>query len=309
MRKLIKNTLSKIVQNSFGWKIIRPFALFGIHANNSRLEYELKNKKNEGPFFIESNAVLNGPFQGLLYPVKEAVGSTLYPKLLGCYELELWPIIEWISQKSYDKIIDVGCAEGYYANGLAAKFTTIPVFAYDIDLKAQKLCKTIATENGLTNLTVFGELNHDELSTQCLDTKTLIVSDCEGYEADLICNTSIEALRYSTLLIETHDFYDIQTSKRIKSHLSDSHEIISVFSIDDFDKVRSYSINQLEGLNFETRYQLVREGRPCTMEWLFCIPKKEIQNAELDQLITELNTYYKKLYRPVELHLNNRFEL
>jgi len=40
-------------------------------------------------------------------------------KLLGFYEQPLQPYIEQVIQTGYPTIINIGCAEGYYAVGLA----------------------------------------------------------------------------------------------------------------------------------------------------------------------------------------------
>src|SRR5262245_45426434 len=67
-------------------------------------------------------SVQHGPFKGLAY-FDETVWGSITPKWLGSYEAELHPAIEEIISRPYETIIDVGCAEGYYAVGLAA---TIP---------------------------------------------------------------------------------------------------------------------------------------------------------------------------------------
>lgn len=64
--------------------------------------------------------VQTGPFADLKY-IPEAVGSSLLPKFVGCYEAELHQIFYDQSDDAYDKVIDVVCAEGYYAVGLAMR--------------------------------------------------------------------------------------------------------------------------------------------------------------------------------------------
>src|SRR5437016_2600251 len=64
--------------------------------------------------------VQSGPFAGMLY-VNQAVGSAHVPKLLGSYEAELHEIMRSVLTENYATIVDVGCAEGYYAIGLALR--------------------------------------------------------------------------------------------------------------------------------------------------------------------------------------------
>ncbi len=64
--------------------------------------------------------IFSGPFAGMAY-VARAVGSAVVPKLVGSYEQELHGVLADIAQTPYMVVVDVGCAEGYYAVGLAAR--------------------------------------------------------------------------------------------------------------------------------------------------------------------------------------------
>ena len=59
--------------------------------------------------------VIHGPFEGLQYPDARSSGSSLLPKLIGSYEHELHEIINDALGQSYTDLVDIGCAEGYYA--------------------------------------------------------------------------------------------------------------------------------------------------------------------------------------------------
>ncbi|MFQ3224327.1 MAG: hypothetical protein ACI8Z5_000575 [Lentimonas sp.] len=74
---------------------------------------------------FKENRVLNGRFKGMHYPQKASVGSELDPKLLGSYESELVAIIHLILTQNDTTIIDIGCAEGYYAKGIGMKNRTL----------------------------------------------------------------------------------------------------------------------------------------------------------------------------------------
>ena len=88
--------------------------------------------------------VRSGPFTGMKYPKAEAAGSAFIPKLLGSYERELHPMIERLIAKGYDDVIDVGCAEGYYATGMALRLPGARVHAYDTSETARDLCSAMA---------------------------------------------------------------------------------------------------------------------------------------------------------------------
>lgn len=79
------------------------------------------------------STVLSGPFQGMTYMAAGSEGSTS-ARLLGTYEAALHPIIEKIIKRGYQQIIDVGCAEGYYAVGLAMRMPSARVIARDLKI-------------------------------------------------------------------------------------------------------------------------------------------------------------------------------
>ena len=83
--------------------------------------------------YIERNgmAVRHGVFAGMSYPDGKSTGSVLVPKLLGSYEVELEPVWKSLFTSDYDTIVDVGCAEGYYAVGFARRRPASHIFAYD----------------------------------------------------------------------------------------------------------------------------------------------------------------------------------
>src|SRR6185312_7312344 len=87
-----------------------------------------------------SLAVLSGPFAGMLYHAA-AAGSVLGPKLIGSYEHEISAWIEATVNANYQRILDVGCAEGYYAVGFARRMPQVEVYAFDLDATALDMCR------------------------------------------------------------------------------------------------------------------------------------------------------------------------
>ena len=82
-----------------------------------------------------------GPFKDLKYAKALAAGSAILPKLTGTYEDELHPFIDMMITQQPDLVIDIGCAEGYYANGMAMRLPDTEVWAIDTDTYALELCK------------------------------------------------------------------------------------------------------------------------------------------------------------------------
>jgi hypothetical protein len=90
--------------------------------------------------------IRSGLFAGMSY-LPDASEGSLMARLLGTYEAELRPHIEALVAEGLDCVIDIGCAEGYYAVGLAYRFPNLEVFAFDIDETARTACAA-ASPNG-----------------------------------------------------------------------------------------------------------------------------------------------------------------
>jgi len=278
MNKNIKGILEKFIENDFIWKLIRPFVLVGIKLNKLRNTITAPPKiqtEIDIPIYFKSLQVLNGPFRGMKYPKIESVGSVIYPKLIGSYEREIQPIIESFSLNNYySEIIDVGCAEGYYAVGMALRCENSKIYAFDTNNTAQKLCSEMADLNEVTNKVFIGStLTPEMLKTFNFTKRGLIICDCEGYEKDLFNKSNISNLKTCDLIIETHDFKDIEISTYLKGLFEPTHNIESIYSIDDIQKALNYNYPQIENINLNEKKRLFREWRPSVMEWLICTPR------------------------------------
>jgi hypothetical protein len=76
--------------------------------------------------------VLQGPLKGLHFLEQSAEGCHV-AKLLGCYEQPLQPYIQQAIDAGYPTILNIGCAEGYYAVGMARRMPDTTVFAHDLN--------------------------------------------------------------------------------------------------------------------------------------------------------------------------------
>ncbi len=96
-----------------------------------------------------------GLFRGMAY-VTDTTEGALMPRLLGTYESELHPHLSAFVAEGVDCIVDVGCAEGYYAVGLARLAPHATIYAHDTDMAAQVACKALAARNGVADRVVVG---------------------------------------------------------------------------------------------------------------------------------------------------------
>ena len=99
----------------------------------------------------ETNCVVRtGPFQGMKY-IGKSTSSVLIPKLLGIYERELHPVIEYATSRPFQTIVDIGAAEGYYCVGLARRMPQTRVVAYEMDEAGRQRLKELAGLNHVSD--------------------------------------------------------------------------------------------------------------------------------------------------------------
>jgi len=220
-----------------------------------------------------------GPFKGMLYvqsvvesslAVPRALGSALVPKLLGCYEAELQSLLAQILETTYEEVVDIGAAEGYYAVGLALCLPSARVFAFETDALRRKLCAEMARANGVAErVSLAGECGLKELALQA-QRQPLIVCDCEGYELELLQPDLIPDLRGCDLLVELHDSANPLISKTIFARFAPTHEATLIQSVEN--NPADYPI--LGPLNADDQRFAVNEERPEGMQWVFLKSKR-----------------------------------
>jgi hypothetical protein len=212
------------------------------------------------------------------YPYYKSAGSTLAPKLFGTYEAELHSIIEEICSNEYTTIIDIGCAEGYYAIGLAKRLPHATIYAYDIDERARKLCSQMAEINNVSHkVHIEGEFTLSNLGKiQCKDRKGFIISDCEGAEKNIFnpysTNWNVLVENFD-LLIEVHEFLAPGVTELLIKSFAPSHTIERIKCIDDIYRPLIYNHTLLQGMSMGLKIQLMAEARSVSMEWIYLVRK------------------------------------
>jgi hypothetical protein len=169
--------------------------------------------------------VREGPFKGMQY-VDQQLDGCLIARLLGCYESELHPHIERLISYRPDTVIDIGCAEGYYAVGLARRMPWCQVYAFDIDPRGQALCSQLATANGVKErVTIAGEFRGADFASFA-GRKVLVFCDIEGAECALLDPVSFPALRSFFIVVECHDGENEKISDELERRFASSHDIV-----------------------------------------------------------------------------------
>jgi hypothetical protein len=209
---------------------------------------------------VNGLAVLHGPFAGMRYPLKSVLTRHSVPMLLGSYERELHGIVELALGERYDRVIDIGSAEGYYAVGFALKGKS-PVVAFDTDFRELRLCREMAEINGVAkHLTGRGWCSAETLGSLAENARCFVLSDCEGYEAELFDRATLDRLRRSDILVELHGHaYEV-----LVKPFSRTHDVQMI----ETSARGSNDYAELACLGSDAA-RAVAEYRPADQRWLF----------------------------------------
>ena len=208
--------------------------------------------------------VQSGPFAGMRY-VANAVGSTLAAKLVGSYESELHSTIQLILKSNYQRIIDIGCAEGYYAVGLAFKHASVLIHAFDIDERGRELCKQMAQMNGVdSRVSIEEECTHETLQS-LVTSGSLIICDCEGCELELLQPSLVPSLLDCDLLVELHEALKPGLTDKLLERFKETHSIDLIDS-QERDPILYPTLHRFSRLNQKTALSELRDG---AMQWAF----------------------------------------
>lgn len=213
--------------------------------------------------------VTGGPFAGMHYlPGMEDTQGDVITKLLGVYERELHPAITAWQTEPPALIANVGCAEGYYAVGLAVSLPGTQVIAYDIDPHARALCDRLAQLNGVEDrVEVRGECTPETLAALPAQ-GTAVLSDCEGYELTLLDPQRVPPLAGWRVVAECHDFVDPSITTTLEGRFERTHEVTVVAS------VPSPPVPQeLAHMSVRRRAAVLSE-RPVAMNWVVMTPRR-----------------------------------
>lgn len=205
-----------------------------------------------------------GPFAGMDYPVQASEGGRA-PRLLGAYEAALHPVIETVIARGYPQVIDVGCAEGYYAVGLARRMPGSLVQARDSDPRARALCADLARANGVADRVRIGtEVIHADFAL-CRAAPTFVLCDIEGAELALLDPDLAPGLVEADLLVEVHEGFRPGTLATLEARFAPTHQITRIDRALRPDLLPGWA----EGLSDLDRLLLLWEWRAIPTPWLW----------------------------------------
>ncbi len=216
-------------------------------------------------------AVRQGEFQGLKL-LQQSVGSALLPKLLGSYEEELHATFREVRNQNWDAVVDVGCAEGFYAVGLAKILPSCPkIYAFDLTPKSRRLCAELAKLNCVEDrLLVRTRCDDIELTKITSSKKCLVISDCEGFEAELFSSQSVQHLDRSLLIIELHEHNSPNVTSQLLCRFDQTHNT-KIIQIRKREKAQYSDLNIFD--RDADKLLAVNEFRFAEQAWLIATPK------------------------------------
>jgi hypothetical protein len=229
MKHLLRTFLAQATPGLLQWlKALRNRLYFyqRFHAFQKEVRNVLFPK--DAPLVVKT-----GPFEGLAY-LNTTVWGSITPKWLGSYEAELHSIITEIIARRYEQVIDVGCAEGYYAVGLARISAASVIVAFDTDFISRAQTRRLARLNGVAHwIQVRGECRTATLET-LLSKPSVLVCDIEGGEAALLNPLNVPGLMTADILVEVHepDCGGTGVQNLLEERFASSHSIRKVDATD-----------------------------------------------------------------------------
>jgi Ribosomal protein L11 methyltransferase (PrmA) len=209
--------------------------------------------------------VAAGPFAGMkldyeIFPTHAA------PKFLGTYEQELHQVIEKAIARSPRFVLNVGCAEGYYAVGMALRLKDAAVFAADADPKALRATVKNAQLNGVRKQVLpVGIICSGQLRYHLQPDQSFLIMDCEGAEFTLLDPHKDPILSRTAVLVEVHD--EFGSKAELMRRFSSTHQVTEISPI-----ARSAAKIEVASTTFDV-LDAADERRGEHTSWLFLEPK------------------------------------
>lgn len=199
-------------RDEYLYRALRMLALHRSVVVQKRLMAEL------GPI------VQAGPFAGMCLAESSQEGAYL-PKLLGCYEADLHGEWERIIATGRSDILNIGCADGYYAVGLARRMPGVRIHAFDTSAVARASCRHLARRNGVEDRIEIGGTFTGGDFARFADRDMLVICDIEGGEWELLDPTRYPALKDMDLIVEMHGLQAQGGDVRLTERFRNTHRI------------------------------------------------------------------------------------
>lgn len=177
------------------------------------------------------DVVQSGPFAGMRSLTTMDDGCII-PKLLGSYEEEIHQWVEFLVDRCPSKVIDVGCASGWYTTGFAYRLPQAKVLGFDLDDGAISRASELARLNEVDDRV---EIRKERLTAKSLGdlvepSGCLVFMDIDGPEIDVLNPEDAPRLLDADVLVEFHDHFNPAISTTIVDRFAATHQILRTFA-------------------------------------------------------------------------------
>jgi len=246
-----------------------------LHAYFRSRYGSLQNEAYQVLFEDGPPKVLSGPFAGMPY-LNEVIWGPITPKWIGSYEAELHGVVEQLIAGQCRRIVNVGCAEGYYAVGLARRIPNANVVAFDLDPIARKQTARLASLVGVADrVEVRGNCTAPVLD-ELVGYRTLLGVDIEGFEIQLLDPQTVRNLARTSLLVEIHPSppFDLAgVAKMLGDRFEPTHSLCWFSSESRNAQVDRYKSLWEGKISAERFAEYLDESRSEPQRWLWAEPK------------------------------------
>ena len=206
--------------------------------------------------------VLSGPFAGMQM-IEGFEENTQSPvaKLAGVYEAALHDAVETAIAREPRTVVNVGCAEGYYAVGFAWRLPEAVVHAHDLARSAREMTRALARLNGVQQrVRVHGRRRGFGPEVD------VVLCDIEGGEGPAFP----AELRQAMLIVETHDDAVPGVTQLLARRFATTHKVetLSAAPAEAPDQIRWLSEAELA--------LALDEMRSHRQRWLVMTPRPSV---------------------------------
>jgi hypothetical protein len=202
---MLKAALKQVALNLFPDATLK-FLSIRSRRQIERRVYELGLDTLARQISRENNGrIATGPFRGMRLDLDAFPVHVFGPMLLGTYEQELHPALERAIERSPSHVLNVGCAQGFYAVGMAMRLPHVMIYAADADPKAIRATIWNAELNEVAKQVVpIGIIHPGEFDRYLTPNRSLLIMDCEGGEFTLLNPQSDPVLSSVDMIVEIH---------------------------------------------------------------------------------------------------------
>ncbi len=218
-----------------------------------------------------NGTIASGLFKGMHFTTSD-LSSTPMPKILGTYEKEIQEVLEKWNHENFNRFINIGGAEGFYAIGIAKQFNVEEVIVYEMLKEGQAMIRMIGEQNHLlSGVRIYSKCEEHDLYEVCDEhANDLVLIDVEGAEIELLSSRVVGKLRNSTVVVEAHDFKVTDCTNIVRTMFSSTH-VTKITS----SKVRMKKDFPLSyPLPKAIKLAMMDERRPEIMNWIIASPRK-----------------------------------